>query len=345
MQQLQLIKKGVLEWKEVPEPELRGKNQAIVKPVAVARCDLDLPIVRGQTLFRAPFPLGHEFVGRIVDRSVDLNEKYSPGDLVAVSFQVSCGHCSCCQGGLSKSCTEVPPTASYGMPPGAAEFGGALSERVLIPYARQMLLPLPEDADPVALASLSDNIAEADKLAGQFLHRLPGKGDAGRILILGGTASSIGLYTALYAKSLSRSEVHYLDTDSKRLDLADKMGLQCLPVTDFKKSPGRYDLVCDASANEDAWKMGLNSLAPAGIFSSASIFWSNRLPIPYLNLYNQEAEIHIGRVNSIESMRRILPHILQGRFHPQKIVTHRASFADAREAWQEEGIKLVIENP
>ncbi|MCB1138211.1 MAG: alcohol dehydrogenase catalytic domain-containing protein [Leptospiraceae bacterium] len=340
MKRLELIKRGTLEWRETAEPSLARENQAIVQPVAVARCDLDLPIVQGKSLFRPPFALGHEFVARISSLSSDLSHRFTAGQLVAVSFQVSCGSCSYCSAGLSKSCEEVIPTAGYGMPPGAAEFGGALAERVLVPYAKQMLLPLPESIDPVSVASLSDNIAEADKLVGRFLPRVKD----GQVLVLGGTAASIGLYSALYAKSSETVAVTYMDSDPERLELASGLGIECLETRDFKKSPGRFDLVCDASANEESWKMGLKSLKPAGIFASASIFWSNKVPIPYLDLYNQEAEIHIGRVNSIESMKRILPSIVSGKFDPGKIVTRTAPFQEALEAWQEEAIKLVIKN-
>ncbi len=340
MKRLELVKKGLVQWTEVEEPAISGSDQLIVEPVAVARCDLDLPIVRGQTLFRPPFPLGHEFVGRIRQTSPDLEEDDSlkPGTLVAVSFQISCGHCNPCQEGLSKSCSEVLPTAGYGMPPGGSHYGGALSERILVPHARQMCIPIPDSMDPVAVASLSDNIAEADKLVGRFLPRVKDR----RILILGGMAASIGIYSALYAKQMSSNEVIYMDDDKTSLEKAESLGIQCLEAAGFKKSPGRFDLVVDASANEKAWNTGLRSVSPGGIFSSASIFWTNRLQIPYLELYNNEVEMHIGRVNSLESMRRILPSILSGTFTPGAVVTQTASFNDAREAWSEPAIKLVI---
>jgi alcohol dehydrogenase len=72
MKQLQFIKKNTLEWREVSDPKISEKNQCIVKPLAVSRCDLDLPMLRGTTLFRPPFPIGHEFVGQIEDLSDDL---------------------------------------------------------------------------------------------------------------------------------------------------------------------------------------------------------------------------------------------------------------------------------
>ncbi|KPA26392.1 Alcohol dehydrogenase, catalytic domain protein, GroES-like family [Leptospira interrogans] len=63
MKRIVFKKKHILEWENVPEPKIQGINQAIVKPIAVSRCDLDLPIVNGYTLFRPGIPIGHEFVG------------------------------------------------------------------------------------------------------------------------------------------------------------------------------------------------------------------------------------------------------------------------------------------
>jgi alcohol dehydrogenase len=47
MQQLTFIKKGLLEWHEVETPRLQGEKEALVRPLAVARCDLDTAILHG----------------------------------------------------------------------------------------------------------------------------------------------------------------------------------------------------------------------------------------------------------------------------------------------------------
>jgi threonine dehydrogenase-like Zn-dependent dehydrogenase len=47
MRQLTFVKPGELEWRDVPDPRLEGDGEAVVRPVAVATCDLDLAFVRG----------------------------------------------------------------------------------------------------------------------------------------------------------------------------------------------------------------------------------------------------------------------------------------------------------
>lgn len=338
MQQLQFLKRNRLEWVEVPEPKITDKNQALVRPLAVARCDLDLPILRGQTLFRPPFPVGHEFVGEILETSEELSSKFRKGQRVAVPFQISCGHCPHCEAGLTKSCSTVPHTSAYGMGRGAKEFGGALSDSILVPYASEMLIPFSNSTDPAAIASISDNIVEAWKLAGIHLRENRNRS----VLVIGGFASSIGLYTAALARHMGAAEVTYLDTDRKRLEIAESYGVKTEEVSSYPKAFGKYDIVADASGTPEGWDCGLRSLGIEGDFSSASVFWTNNVPIPYLELYNNGAKIQLGRVRSREWIPEILKLVEEEGFDPSKVTTRKASWSEAADAFLEEETKLIV---
>src|SRR5438093_10138538 len=98
MRQLTFLEPGRLEWRDVPEPALDGDGAAIVRPVAVATCDLDLGIVRGAVPLGGPFPFGHEGIAEVIDVG-DAVSSVKPGDLVSVPFQVSCGECEPCRRG------------------------------------------------------------------------------------------------------------------------------------------------------------------------------------------------------------------------------------------------------
>lgn len=338
MKALIFKKKNELEWQDVPAPLITGPGQAIVRPLAVARCDLDLPIARGQTLFRPPFPLGHEFTGTIVQVSDDLAEQFKPGQLVAPAFQISCGSCPACMAQHTRSCSTVPFASNYGLGPSGRQYGGALADSVLVPYAKSMLVPLPPDADPVALASLSDNIVEAWKLAGRYLENRK----QARVLVTGGLAASIGIYTALLARSMG-ADVTYADTDRARLRLVESCGIRVQEIGEWPKSLGEFDLVAEAAGTAEGWNASLRSAAPEGIISSASIFFRNDVPIPYLELYNKGVRLDIGRVDSRESMPRILELLGRNGFDPSQVVTRTAGIQDAAEAWLEESTKLVID--
>ena len=42
MRQLTCTGPGAIEWRDVAEPRLQGDVEALVRPLAVARCDIDL---------------------------------------------------------------------------------------------------------------------------------------------------------------------------------------------------------------------------------------------------------------------------------------------------------------
>ena len=59
MRQLLYRAPGVVEWADAPDAELVEASDAIVEPLAVARCDLDEPMAR-TGLFPGPFALRSE---------------------------------------------------------------------------------------------------------------------------------------------------------------------------------------------------------------------------------------------------------------------------------------------
>ncbi len=55
-----------LAWEEVETPQLIEPRDALVRPIAVARCDLDPAIALGLYPMPAPFVMGHEMVGEVI---------------------------------------------------------------------------------------------------------------------------------------------------------------------------------------------------------------------------------------------------------------------------------------
>src|SRR3954465_9576322 len=159
MKQLTLVEAGRVEWTDAPEPALQGAGEALVRPLAVAMCDLDASIVSGDFPVPAPVALGHEFVAEVVDVG-DSVAGVRPGDRAVVPFQISCGECARCRRGQTGDCESVPRLSMYGFGPFGGDWGGGLSDLVRVPYADAMLVSLPDGLDPAAVASASDNIPD-----------------------------------------------------------------------------------------------------------------------------------------------------------------------------------------
>src|SRR5438093_5908326 len=90
MRQLTCTAPHQIEWRDVPEPRLESGTDALVRPLAVARCDIDPFLTSGVVPLRGPFALGHEAVVGVVDVG-DSVPGLTRGQRAAVSFEVGCG--------------------------------------------------------------------------------------------------------------------------------------------------------------------------------------------------------------------------------------------------------------
>lgn len=116
MRQLTCTGLQEVEWRDVPEPQLGGDGEALIRPLAVARCEIDPFLIAGFIPSPAPFALGHEAVAEIVSLG-DSVRGLQIGQRVVVSFQVSCGRCASCGAGISGNCDAYPVLSDYGMMP------------------------------------------------------------------------------------------------------------------------------------------------------------------------------------------------------------------------------------
>jgi threonine dehydrogenase-like Zn-dependent dehydrogenase len=228
------VRKRILEWLEVPDVELTADTEAIVRPIAVARCDLDSAYLNrdlgvplqlahlthvvdrqvcedlGRRPFTGPFAYGHECVAEVLDVGSGVRS-FARGDVVVVPFQISCGGCATCSTGRTAFCTTDRHTSisMYGLGNATGGWGGMMSDRLRVPFADHMLLPVPTGVHPAALASASDNLPDGWRAVAEPLRCWP----SAPVLVLGGHAKSVGLYAVASAKALGAERVDYVDTD------------------------------------------------------------------------------------------------------------------------------------
>jgi alcohol dehydrogenase len=325
----------LLTWEEVPAPRLQGPGEALVRPVAVASCDLDTAIVRGDApVFTGPFPIGHEFVARVVEVGEGVRS-VSTDDLVVVSCQICCGTCDPCCAGRTGRCETLTGTPMYGIGASGGSWGGAIADLVRVPFADAMLVPLPGGVDPIAVASASDNLAEAWHAVAPPLAVHP---DA-PVLVVGGWAASIGLYAVAVARALGAA-VDYADHDPARLSVAAALGARVIegPVP---RRIGSYPITVNASGRMAALACALRSTAPEGTCTNVAIFFADT-PVPLFDMHLDGVTFYTGRVNS----RAVLPHVLDlvasGRLQPERVTSRVVGWEAAPEALAEPPIKLVI---
>jgi alcohol dehydrogenase len=334
MRELNFIEAGRLEWRDVAEPRLEGDGEALVRPVAVATCDLDKFIVRGLAPAQGPFPFGHEGVAEVLDVG-DAVDGFQPGDLVSVPFQVSCGNCATCRRGCTGNCERVERMSMYGLPMGK-NCGGFLSDSVRVPFADAMLVGVPEGIEPASIASLSDNIPDGWRTVAPQLAERPGAP-----VLICASGAAIALYATSIALALGAERVDFGGGSSDIRQRAKELGATMLDA-DFPKRFGQYPITVDASGDPDGLACAVRSTEPEGICTSIGIYFSETTPMPLLEMFTNGIRFHTGRAHARPAMEPLLELVRSGAFKPELITTETAGWDDAPDAIAVHRSKLVI---
>lgn len=358
MQQLNFVKKNTLEWRDIKEPKIETSLQAIVRPFAVAKCDLDngflfnnFPFIFkvgtllgkidsdfystfGADCFKGPFPFGHECVAEVVEIG-DKVSKIRVGDVVSVPFQISCGSCLNCTSGITSSCENTPEFSTYGFGK-HLQFGGAMSDLLKVPFADSMLLKIPDNINPIHLASLSDNVPDAYRNVGAELEKNPNKS----VLVIGGSAQSVGLYTLAIAKSLGASKLDYVDKNEERLAIAKKIGVDCI-YESFHSIKDKYDIVVEASSTEKGLKAAIDKTKPYGVCSSSGIYF-RKITMPLIKMYTKGITFKTGLANARTDAEKVLELVKLNKLDLSLVTTKLDTWENSIDAFLSKTSKVIV---
>ena len=340
---------GRLRWRDVPAPPPPGPLGAVVHPIAASTCDLDCPLTLGATQLPLPLHLGHECVADVLA----VGERVTTvkvGDRVVVPFQINCGVCEPCRAGRTGSCTGVPPISMYGMGLAAGHWGGAFSDQLAVPYADAMLVTLPDGIDPIAAASVADNVCDGYRHIAPHLPLLLQNDPSAEVLILAATTpktlftASLPLYTGLIARAYGARNVTLADARPRIREHAQRLGLDALHPRELRRRRRPpAPLVVDVNTNEG---LALANTAPDGICSSSGgLHRSGRIPL--LRMYVRNAAFYVGRTHARALIPEVLDLMVDGRLHPEAIPMTVAPLDDATSVLREhflsrESVKTVL---
>jgi threonine dehydrogenase-like Zn-dependent dehydrogenase len=370
IQELTFVRKGRLEWREVPRPRLEGPQEALVRPIVAARCDGDGlflfhdysrllglgaclhvidPEVRelGTPPLSGPFPYGHECIAEIVELGESITT-LAVGQKVVVPWSISCGACATCGAGLTSHCRRKPTKlAAFGFGGRAGGWGGAVSDLLRIPYAEGMLVPLPGQLSAVDLASASDNIPDAWRTVAPHLQQRP----ESPVLVVGGAARSIGLYAAGIAVAMGSARVDYIDWDRERLTVAAALGARPIEVSKparwfgrgYPARQDRYPIVVDASSRERGLDFAVRAVESGGVCTTVGYYLRAGTPLPLWQMYLNGTRLHVGVSNARADLPAVLDLVAQGKFRPQLVSTVIADWDEAAEAiLDRDATKVVV---
>ena len=340
MRQLTYVEAGQVAWRDAPDPEAADPRGAIVRPLAVARCDLD-PIMAGFGIFPGPFAVGHETVAEIVAVGDDVEDR-SVGDRVLVPFQVSCGSCVACRDGRFAACHtyRAKAGAAFGFGEAGGGHGGAVADLLAVPHADHLLIAAPANLSAAALCTLPDNVTDGYRAVAPQLAAKPGAD----VLVVGGAAASIGLYAVAAAIACGAGRVRYADSDSGRCAAATALGAEVTHLDGpWPRRLERAPIVVENTADVDGLACALRSTGDYGTCTSVAIHFAPTTPMPLLELYTKGITYHLSRADS----RRFLPEVIDlaasGALDPLAVPTTIVPWDQADEAWLEPATKLVLE--
>lgn len=324
------VEPGKVEWRETADPAIQTAQDALVRPLVVGRCDLDVSYVRGAMPMPSGAPIGHEIIGEIVDLG-DGVRRFELGQRVFVPAQISCGACTNCRRGLTGRCLSTPFGASYGMGREGG-FGGGLADLVRVPFAEAMLTPLPGGADPVSLIGAADMATDAWRAIGPHLAKHP----EARVLVLGGRPAVIGLYSVGLATALGARLVHYVDADAARRGVAQAYGEA------IRDAPEQaYDIIVVADARKASLELAFQVVAPGGVITSVAPAIDGSPQIDTRLLYHRGATWSIGRPDCRHGRDGALAAWAHCGFCPDKVPTLQVDWDDAPEAWASDALYVA----
>jgi 2-desacetyl-2-hydroxyethyl bacteriochlorophyllide A dehydrogenase len=333
---------GEIRVDEVPEPELAGPSDAIVRIEATGVCGSDLHIYHGRVQIEPGFTIGHEYVGTVIEVGEDVRE-VAVGDRVLGCFQTACGRCFFCRRGLFHKC-DSSRTFGHGATLGSLQ--GTQAERALVPSADLVLRRVPE--------GMSDDVALfAGDVMGTGFHAVLDSGlrpgDVAAVLGLG----PVGLCAVQAARAAGAAHVVAVDSVPERLAMAESFGAQAVHLEEGdpraaarEASSGRgVDVCIDAVGHPKALDLALRLTRKCGTVQAIGVY-AERVELHMGLLWIKSLHICAGHANVIGHVDRVLALMAAGVLDPGPLVTHHMSLDDAPEAYalydKREALKIVL---
>lgn len=300
-----------------PEPQV-GAGCLLVKINAVCICGSDYHAIRGRMpLFSFPRVIGHEASGTVCAIGEGVTD-FVPGDKVVLMPCIPCGICHACRKGNTNSCQSLQ---LYGV-----HTDGALAEYLVAPATNW--LKVPDDMDSTALAMIEPLTIGAHATA--KLNLAPGD----RLLVIG--SGPIGASCAANAQTYG-AEVYMADTSHLRrefctrtfgLPVYDPLSKEYMQIIQDTTKGELFDAVIDTTAYKQSMENAWRYIGQAGKIVFVGICGTT-IELDGIGFHMKEPTLYVTRNSTRTDFERVSQFIRQGMLHPQKFITHKASFDSA----------------
>ena len=320
-------------------PHVIEPTDAVIKLEAACVCGSDLWPYRGIQPLEKARPMGHEYVGTVVEVGDDV-KNVKVGDFVVGSFCLSDNTCEICEDGYQSRCAN----------------GGFISDtqaeytRVALADGTLVVVPGGRPDDPDIIASL---LAASDVLGTGWFGAVAAQAGPGKTIAVVGDGA-VGLSAVLAAKALGAEKVIAFSRHEDRAALAREFGADIViaergdeGAAKVKELTGGYGAhgVVEAVGNQTSMMQAIASCRPGGHLGYVGV--AHGVSLPGAQLFF--AEIHM--LGGPAPVRRFLPdlidRILKREINPGKVFTLRLPLEEAPEAYkamdERRAIKVLLE--
>ena len=363
-----------MEVRDVPDPTILNKRDAIVKISSTAICGSDLHLYNGFLPMMEPGDImGHEFMGEVVEVGSEV-KNLKVGDRVVVPFPIACGDCGPCQAGAYSICENSNPNAYiaekllghspsgiFGYSHLTGGFAGGQAEYARVPFADVGPIKVPEDLTDDQVLFLSD-ILPTGYMAAEMCGIRPGD----TVAVWG--CGPVGQFAIASAYMLGAERVIAIDRFGYRLDLArEKAGAITIDYDEVDSVPdvlkdltaGRGPDHCiDAVGVEGhghgimyahdrmkqmmrmqtdrpiALREAIYSCANGGTVSVIGVYTGFIDKFPMNAVMNRSLTIKTGQCHVQRYMKPLLERIQKGDIDPTFIITHHLPLEQAAEGYE-----------
>ncbi|HEX2115962.1 MAG TPA: alcohol dehydrogenase catalytic domain-containing protein [Alphaproteobacteria bacterium] len=252
-----------LALRTLPLREL-APDDVLIQIHSAAICGTDIHIYKwnrwAARTYTPPFPMGHEFSGKVVAVGRDV-ARIKIGDAVTAETHIPCGHCAQCRMNRRHTCENMRLFSRLGL--------GCMAEFTVVPEAA--LRTVPPDI-PIELATMMEPMGVAVRAAREI--DIAGAD----VLVLG--CGPIGLFAIGAARAFGAGRIVASEPSSYRRALALSVGADAAAApqdasleTALSQAVGRtkVDAVIDTSGNERAVTAALDCIRSGGDIVFASL--------------------------------------------------------------------------
>ncbi len=332
-------------WDSVEDPRLEASTDVIVQVDLAGLCGSDLHPYFGREQGLDPGTvMGHEFVGRIVEKGSAV-QRLNIGDRVYAPFSTNCGSCFYCQSGLTSRC-------QYGQLFGWRSQGiglhGGQAEFVRVPLADGTLLPIPHELSDEICLLLGDNLSTGYFCA-DMAHVRPDQ----TVVVVG--CGTVGLLGILAAQWMQPRKIIAIDLNPQRRAKALEFGAEIAlapgeealqRIHDATDGRGA-DCVMELVGLLDAQKFAMQSLRPGGILSVIGCHSTSHFAFSPVDAYDKNLTYRTGRCPARHYMEQLIDKANQSASQLESLFTHRFAPSDAQRAYtvfsgQKEGCMKAV---